>query len=67
MEGGGSGAAIADGDASGSRLYQVMTHAEEPKMPPDQDPLAKEQLEIHEKLMKDLRDRTDVLEAPSDR
>ncbi len=46
MEGGGSGDAVSAGDPSGSRLYQVMTHAEEPAMPPDQDPLPKEQLEI---------------------
>lgn len=49
MEGGGSGDAVSAGDASGSRLYQVMTHAEEPTMPPNQDPLPKEQLEIIEK------------------
>ena len=46
MEGGGSGDAVTDGDASGSRLYLVMTHAEEPTMPPNQEPLAKEKLEI---------------------
>jgi predicted nucleic acid-binding Zn-ribbon protein len=46
MEGGGSGDAVSQGDAAGSRLYQVMTHAEEPAMPPEQDPLPKEKLEI---------------------
>lgn len=45
MEGGGSGDAVVAGDASGSRLYAVMTHAEEPSMPPDQDPIPKEKLE----------------------
>ena len=46
MEGGGSGDAVTAGDASASRLYLVMTHAEEPTMPPNQEPIAKEQLEI---------------------
>ncbi|MDG2221025.1 MAG: hypothetical protein P8L85_06580 [Rubripirellula sp.] len=46
MEGGGSGDAVTDGDSSGSRLYLVMTHEEEPTMPPNQDPLPTEQLEI---------------------
>ena len=46
MEGGGSGEAVSAGDAAGSRLYQVMTHAEEPFMPPNQEPLPSEKLEI---------------------
>ncbi|MEM6692180.1 MAG: c-type cytochrome domain-containing protein, partial [Planctomycetota bacterium] len=46
MEGGGSGDAVMDGDPDSSKLYLVMTHAEEPVMPPDQDPLPKEQLDI---------------------
>lgn len=46
MEGGGSGDAVTDGDSSGSRLYLVMTHEEEPTMPPNQDPLPADQLEI---------------------
>ncbi len=46
LEGGGSGEAVSDGDANSSRLYLVMTHAEEPTMPPNQDPIPKEQLEI---------------------
>ncbi|MGI9472554.1 MAG: c-type cytochrome domain-containing protein, partial [Rubripirellula sp.] len=46
MEGGGSGDAVSNGDASASRLYLVMTHAEEPAMPPNQEPIAKEKLEI---------------------
>ena len=46
MEGGGSGDAVTQGDASSSRLYLVMTHDEEPTMPPNQDPLPKEKLEI---------------------
>jgi mono/diheme cytochrome c family protein len=49
MEGGGSGDVVATGDASASTLYLVMTHAEEPTMPPNQEPIAKEQLEIIKK------------------
>lgn len=46
MEGGGSGDVVTDGDASSSRLYLVMTHDEEPTMPPNQDPIPAEQLDI---------------------
>ena len=46
MEGGGSGEIVYDGDADGSRLYQLMTHEDTPEMPPNQDPLPKEQLDI---------------------
>ena len=46
MEGGGSGEIVSDGDAEGSRLYQLMTHEDTPEMPPNQDPLPKEQLDI---------------------
>ncbi len=46
MEGGGSGDVVSVGDPSGSRLYLVMTHAEEPTMPPNQDPLPAESLEV---------------------
>jgi len=46
MEGGGGGAIVASGDAASSRLYKVMTHAEEPQMPPEQDPLPKATLDI---------------------
>ena len=46
MEGGGSGDAVVSGDASASRLYLVMTHDEEPTMPPNQEPISKEKLDI---------------------
>ena len=46
MEGGGSGDVVAAGDSAASRLYLVMTHDEEPAMPPNQDPIPPEQLEI---------------------
>jgi hypothetical protein len=35
MQGGDSGSPVTAGDAEGSRLYQLITHADEPKMPPN--------------------------------
>jgi len=46
MEGGGSGDVVSAGDAMSSRLFLVMTHDEEPAMPPNQDPIPAEQLDI---------------------
>jgi len=47
MQGGASGEVIrADGDASQSQLYLVVTHASEPKMPPQQPKLPDEQLTL---------------------
>ncbi len=46
MEGGGSGEIVYDGDADGSRLFQLMTHEDTPVMPPNQDPIDKEKLDI---------------------
>ncbi len=46
LAGGSSGDVIAEGNTGGSRLYQLMTHAERPFMPPDQDPIPKEQIEL---------------------
>ncbi len=34
MQGGGSGKVVEPGDVDGSHLWQLVTHAEEPKMPP---------------------------------
>jgi hypothetical protein len=39
MRGGGSGEVIAAGSASGSYLYRVANHDDEPKMPPDAPPI----------------------------
>lgn len=39
LAGGGSGAVIAAGDPDGSYLWQLVTHASEPKMPPESDKL----------------------------
>lgn len=46
LAGGSSGEVIAEGNVSGSRLYALITHAERPHMPPDQDPIAKEQQDL---------------------
>src|SRR5207249_3699592 len=39
MQGGGSGAVIAPGDPDSSTLWMLVTHAEEPHMPPNQPKL----------------------------
>ncbi len=39
MQGGSTGAVIQPGDADSSRLWALVSHAEEPKMPPSQDKL----------------------------
>ena len=49
MAGGGSGKAIEAGDAEGSFLYGVVSHKEQPYMPPKQDKLADAKLEIIKK------------------
>ncbi len=42
MQGGGSGVVIQPGDSSGSYLYQLITHKEEPYMPPESPKLEDE-------------------------
>lgn len=49
MEGGASGAVIEVGDAENSWLYLLVTHEEEPAMPPGQPKLADEKLAVIEK------------------
>ena len=44
MEGGASGAVVEAGDPDVSRLWALVSHAEEPKMPPEQDKLPEEKL-----------------------
>lgn len=44
--GGSSGEVIKSGDSGGSRLYALVTHAEGPFMPPDEDPMSKEKLDL---------------------
>jgi mono/diheme cytochrome c family protein len=49
MEGGASGTVIEVGDAENSWLYLLVTHEEEPAMPPGQPKLADEKLAVIEK------------------
>jgi WD40 repeat protein len=46
MAGGSDGAVINPGDADGSMLYRVVTHEDEPAMPPKADKLPQAQLDI---------------------
>jgi hypothetical protein len=46
MAGGSSGEVIAAGDPDGSYLWQVVTHASEPKMPPESDKLSAAALDV---------------------
>jgi hypothetical protein len=46
MVGGGSGEVIAAGDPDGSHLWQLVSHAAEPKMPPESDKLAADMLDV---------------------
>jgi WD40 repeat protein len=46
MHGGAGGEVIAPGDLDGSRLWALVSHSEEPKMPPNQDKLADAKLQI---------------------
>ncbi|MBX7255083.1 MAG: hypothetical protein K1Y02_01885 [Candidatus Hydrogenedentes bacterium] len=46
MEGGSSGAVIAAGQPDSSRLFKLVSRAEEPYMPPSGDPLTAEQLAL---------------------
>lgn len=43
--GGSSGEVLASGRPDGSRLYALITHQQQPFMPPDEDPMAKEKLD----------------------
>jgi hypothetical protein len=49
MEGSSSGAIIKPGDAEGSVLFRVVSHKDEPFMPPKSPPLPKESLDLLEK------------------
>ena len=46
LAGGGSGEVIAAGDPDGSHLWQVVSHASEPKMPPESDRLPDAALDV---------------------
>src|SRR6187401_2863786 len=46
MAGGSSGEVVLPGDLASSRLWALVSHAEEPQMPPQQDKLAAAKLDI---------------------
>ena len=46
IQGGGSGKVIEPGDLAGSHLWNLVTHAEEPKMPPDGPKIPDAELEL---------------------
>jgi hypothetical protein len=46
LAGGSSGEVIAQNNVGASRLFQLVVHAERPFMPPDQDPIPKQQIEL---------------------
>ena len=49
MAGGSSGEVVIAGDSASSRLYGLVSHAEEPKMPPMADKLAEPKLDLIKK------------------
>lgn len=49
MQGGASGEVVVGGDVDGSRLYDLISHKAEPKMPPKEPRLPDEQLAIFKK------------------
>ena len=53
MQGGSGGASIEPGNADNSRLFKLITKAEEPYMPPSGDPLPPEQIELIRKWIND--------------
>jgi hypothetical protein len=48
-KGGASGAVVEPGDPDSSRLWALVSHAEEPKMPPEQDKLPEAKLDVIKK------------------
>lgn len=46
MSGGGSGEIVYDGDHEGSRLWQLIAHEDTPVMPPGQDKMPEEQINL---------------------
>lgn len=49
IQGGASGAVVEPGDPDSSRLWMLVSHAEEPHMPPEQDKLPEEKLALIKK------------------
>ena len=50
MHGGASGEVVEPGDLDGSRLWGLVNHTDEPKMPPNQDKLPDAKLDIDQGL-----------------
>lgn len=46
LAGGSSGEVIAEGNSGGSRLFALVSHAEQPHMPPDQPPIPEAQRDL---------------------
>ncbi|MCA9125585.1 MAG: hypothetical protein KDB22_00805 [Planctomycetales bacterium] len=46
LAGGSSGEVVVEGNSSSSRLFALVSHAERPFMPPDQDAIPKEQISL---------------------
>lgn len=46
LAGGSGGKVVAAGNLGGSRLFALISHQAQPKMPPDEDPIAKEKQEL---------------------
>ena len=46
ITGGGSGEIVFDGDHEGSRLWQLIAHEDTPVMPPDQDKIPQDQIDL---------------------
>src|SRR5690349_22899009 len=49
LAGGASGKVVVPGDAEASKLIKVITHAEEPNMPPNRGPLADKEIAVFKK------------------
>lgn len=46
LAGGSGGKVVAEGNLSGSRLYKLISHAEQPYMPPDEDAIPQAQIDL---------------------
>ena len=53
MKGSGSGAIVQSGSADASKLYRVLTHQEEPEMPPNKPKLPDKELDVFKRWIND--------------
>ena len=58
MQGGGSGKVIEPGDADNSTLFQVISHKEEPKMPPNSPKIPDAEIDLIRKWIEGVRSKT---------